>query len=310
MFAAGAGRRGDRPAERIDQAQSPGPGPGRADQLHRAPKNAARTQSIPQGLSSITSQYELPPHAGHLRCGSVILVWPGAEGLKGDQAVHSETGRPPLGCTSTLSTRTLRARIGRFTSHRTARSGRRIDCVGSISHTGSQTRVVLDESPIPALDCRGTGDRHDVGTHHFTYGVAGTAPVKDSREPLRLRAEVEGTDHGPPGWWAVAAAAGPRRRAAGCAGGAGVRLGRIERVSYHLGDRGPTPGKLSCGGGVVRLGGYRPQHADTMDVLAAGQRVTLLVVPPETSAPTAHAGVMAAGHRGNTDKIETLTELG
>jgi hypothetical protein len=37
-----------------------------------------------------------------------------------------------------------------------------------------------------------------------------------------------------------------------------------------------------------------------VDVLAAGQRVTLLVVPPETSAQTAHAALMAAGHRGNT----------
>jgi hypothetical protein len=85
-----------------------------------------------------------------------------------------------------------------------------------------------------------------------------------------------------------------------------VRLGRIERVSYHLGDWGPTLGKISCGVGVVRLGGYRAQHADTVDVLAAGQRVTLLVVPPETSAQTAHAALMAAGHRGNTNDVETL----
>ena len=57
---------------------------------------------------------------------------------------------------------------------------------------------------------------------------------------------------------------------------------------------------------MVRLGGYRAQHADTMDVLAAGQRVTLLVVPPETPAQTAHAALMAAGHRGNTNDVETL----
>jgi hypothetical protein len=41
-------------------------------------------------------------------------------------------------------------------------------------------------------------------------------------------------------------------------------------------------------------------------VLAAGQRVTLLVVPPETSAQTAHAALMTAGHRGNTNDVETL----
>ena len=83
-------------------------------------------------------------------------------------------------------------------------------------------------------------------------------------------------------------------------------MGRIERVSYHLGEWGPTPHKISCGGGVVRLEGYRSQHANTVDLLAPGQRVTLLVVAPETSAPTAHAVLMAAGCRGNTDDIDTL----
>ena len=131
-------------------------------------------------------------------------------------------------------------------------------------------------------------------------------PVEDSREPLRLRLKPKGPTTGwvDGGWW-------PRSRdlaaeLPGLLAVLAVRLGRIERVSYHLGDWGPTPGKISCGGGVVRLGGYRAQHADTMDVLAAGQRVTLIVVPPQSSAKTAHAALVAAGHRGNTDKIETL----
>ena len=84
-----------------------------------------------------------------------------------------------------------------------------------------------------------------------------------------------------------------------------VRLGRIERVLYHLGEWVPTLHKISCGGGVVRLEGYRSQHANTVDVLAPGQRVTLLVVAPEASAQTAHAVLMAAGRRGNTDGVDT-----
>jgi hypothetical protein len=56
----------------------------------------------------------------------------------------------------------------------------------------------------------------------------------------------------------------------------------------------------------VRLAGYRTQHANTVDVLAAKQRITLLVVPPEASAQTAHAALMTAGLRGNTDDVETL----
>ena len=57
---------------------------------------------------------------------------------------------------------------------------------------------------------------------------------------------------------------------------------------------------------MVRLGGYRTQHADTVDVLAARQRVTLLVVPPETSVQAAHDALMTAGHRRNTDDVEAL----
>jgi hypothetical protein len=135
--------------------------------------------------------------------------------------------------------------------------------------------------------------------------MASRARPVDAREPLRLRLKPKGPTTGwvDGGWW-------PRSRdlaaeLPGLLAVLAVRLGRIERVSYHLGDWGPTLGKLSCGGGVVRLGGYRAQHADTVDVLAGGQRVTLLVVPPETSAQTAHAALMAAGHRG-TDKVETL----
>jgi len=43
-----------------------------------------------------------------------------------------------------------------------------------------------------------------------------------------------------------------------------------------------------------------------VDVIAARDRVTLLVVPPEASAQTAHAALMAAGQRGNADDVETL----
>jgi hypothetical protein len=56
----------------------------------------------------------------------------------------------------------------------------------------------------------------------------------------------------------------------------------------------------------VRLEGYRHQPAHTVDVRGAGQRLTLLVAPPEASAPTAHVVLMAAGRRGNTDDVDTL----
>jgi hypothetical protein len=131
-------------------------------------------------------------------------------------------------------------------------------------------------------------------------------PGDDPRERLRLRLKPKAPTTGwvDGGWW-------PRSRDLAAElpsllSVLAVRLGRIERVGYHLGEWLPTLHKISCGGGVVRLEGYRSQHANTVDVLAPGQRVTLLVVAPEASAQTAHAVLVAAGRRGNTDDVDTL----
>jgi hypothetical protein len=138
--------------------------------------------------------------------------------------------------------------------------------------------------------------------------AAAVPAVEDPRRVLRLRLRLKPkaatTGFVDGGWW-------PRSRdlaveLPGLLAVLAVRLGRIERVTYHLGDWDPTPARLSFEGGVVRLGGYRAQHADTVDVLAARQRVTLLVVPPQTSSQTAHEALMSAGRRGNTDDVEAL----
>ena len=140
--------------------------------------------------------------------------------------------------------------------------------------------------------------------------AAPVTAVEGPRQVLRLRLKPKAATAGfvDGGWW-------PRSRdlaveLPGLLAVLAVRLGRIERVSYHLGDWDPPPARLSVEGGVVRLGGYRAQHADTVDVLAARQRVTLLVVPPETSVQAAHDALMTAGHRGNTDDVEALLKSG
>jgi hypothetical protein len=43
-----------------------------------------------------------------------------------------------------------------------------------------------------------------------------------------------------------------------------------------------------------------------VNVLAENHRITLLVVPPQTPPQNAHAALMAAGRRGNTDGVEAL----
>ena len=179
---------------------------------------------------------------------------------------------------------------------------------------GGQAHVAPDESPTPGEVSARSGDGSTDMTSAptiprstvSTATVEGTSTVEGPREVLRLRLKPKAATTGEVdgGWW-------PRSRdlaveLPGLLAVLAVRLGRIERVSYHLGDWDPTPARLSVEGGVVRLGGYRTQHADTVDVLAARQRVTLLVVPPETSAQAAHEALMTAGRRGNTDDVQAL----
>ena len=130
--------------------------------------------------------------------------------------------------------------------------------------------------------------------------------LEDLHPRLRLRLKPQGPTRGQVdgGWW-------PRSRDLATELPSlltvlAVRLGRIERLTYHLTDWSPAPRKITSHGGVVRLGGYRTQPACTVNVLAENQRVTLLVVPPQTPPQNAHAALMAAGHRGNTDDVEAL----
>jgi Family of unknown function (DUF5994) len=127
-----------------------------------------------------------------------------------------------------------------------------------------------------------------------------------NHEHLRLRLKPRGPVSGfvDGGWW-------PRSRDLPAELPAllavlAVRLGAVERVSYHLEDWGPVPRRITVDGRLVRLAGYRSLHPATIDVLSAGHRVTLLVVPPETTAHTAHGVLMAAGRRANTDRIDAL----
>jgi hypothetical protein len=88
------------------------------------------------------------------------------------------------------------------------------------------------------------------------------------------------------------------------------RLGSTERVSYHLGDWDPAGRSVDVDGVAVRLSGFRFQRADTIDVLGPRKRVTLLVIPPETSSQTADDALAAAAQPGNTDTVEAMLNPG
>jgi hypothetical protein len=89
-----------------------------------------------------------------------------------------------------------------------------------------------------------------------------------------------------------------------------VRPGRIERVTYNLTRWEPAPSRLVIEGRAVRLDGFRSQPPDTVTVIGQErQRLTLLVVPPETTPASAHDALMAASRRDNVDSTETLLAL-
>lgn len=85
-----------------------------------------------------------------------------------------------------------------------------------------------------------------------------------------------------------------------------ARLGRVERVSYHLGDWDPADRRIHVDGHAVRLSGFRRQRSHTIDVLGPHQQITLLVVPPETSPQAADDALAAGGQAGNTDGVDAL----
>jgi hypothetical protein len=124
----------------------------------------------------------------------------------------------------------------------------------------------------------------------------------DLRLRLKPRGPVTGFVDG--GWW-------PRSRDLPAELPAllavlGVRMGPVESVSYNLDTWGLAPRRITFDGRLVRLAGYRSQHPATIDVLSAGQRVTLLVVAPDAAPEAAHGVLMAAGHRGNIDRVDAL----
>ncbi|MBI3224279.1 MAG: hypothetical protein HYZ39_04370 [Mycolicibacterium cosmeticum] len=73
-----------------------------------------------------------------------------------------------------------------------------------------------------------------------------------------------------------------------------VRLGRIARVLYNVGEWAEPPRKLVTGGRTVRLDGYLRQPADTIEILGLdGERLILLVIPPGAESHSAHSTMMA-----------------
>lgn len=88
-----------------------------------------------------------------------------------------------------------------------------------------------------------------------------------------------------------------------------VRLGRIERVIFNLGDWANAPTELAMDGQPVRLGGSTGQPVDTIQVIGGNHKLVLLVVPPGTDHELAHVAMMSAAAPDNAATIEDLLRV-
>lgn len=90
-----------------------------------------------------------------------------------------------------------------------------------------------------------------------------------------------------------------------------ARLGWVERVTYNLSVWDPAPRRLAVDGRAVRLEGFGSQPADVLTVIGRGgrQRLTLLVVPPQTAPAAADQVLARASRPDNTENIESLLAL-
>jgi hypothetical protein len=126
---------------------------------------------------------------------------------------------------------------------------------------------------------------------------------------LRLKPVAPATGHVDGAWW-------PRSRDLSAElpsllAELGARLGRIDRVTYQLGEWQEPDRRLAVEEHVVRLEGFRSQRADSLTVVAWDRRLTLLVVPPETDSDTAQQALTTAAAEGNTeDSTQLLASRG
>jgi len=127
---------------------------------------------------------------------------------------------------------------------------------------------------------------------------------------LRLKPKAKATGHVDGGWW-------PRSRDLSAELPSlvhvlAVRLGRVVKVAYPLEAWDVPPRQLTVDGKLLRLEGFRSQDQYVLHLTGSdGQRLSLLVVPPDVATDRAHDALIVASRRGNTDRpVEILAAGG
>jgi hypothetical protein len=122
---------------------------------------------------------------------------------------------------------------------------------------------------------------------------------------LRLKPQGPATGHVDGAWWP-----GSRNLTTelpALAEALAARLGRVVRVAYALSAWDPAPRRFEVDGYPVRLEGFTYQDQHIIHVTSTNRdRVSLLVIPPETAAAAGHDALMTAARHDNADRPEEI----
>lgn len=127
---------------------------------------------------------------------------------------------------------------------------------------------------------------------------------------LRLKPKAPLTGYVDGGWW-------PRSRdlaveLTSLAHVLEVRLGRVTRVAYPVSAWAGAPRQITVDGHAIRLEGFHSQDEHVLHLSGTDrQRISLLVVPPDTDDTSAHDAMMTSAHRGNAARpLQILISAG
>ena len=146
-----------------------------------------------------------------------------------------------------------------------------------------------------------------VGITPTSSGQSGARPSRGLR--LRLTPKAPPTGYVDGGWW-------PRSRdltveLPALVHVSAIRLGRVTRVAFALEAWDKPPRQITVDGNTLRLEGFRSQDQYVVHLSGSdGQRLSLLVIPPEADMGDAHDAMIMAARRGNTDRPVELLALG
>jgi hypothetical protein len=107
------------------------------------------------------------------------------------------------------------------------------------------------------------------------------------------------------GWWPRTTE--PASEFPGLIGALHEQVGQVSRVAYNLDFWAPVHRKLTVDGRVVRCEGFHTMNAHTVTAIGVdSQRVTVLVVPPDTPDDVARAALRTAAGQDNTATVEDI----